>query len=146
MNKNYKTLILNCAILFIISLVFLQSAQASIISYSKKPGGVVFKLDKGLMSIKICKADIIEVRYTVLDAFPAKTSLVVNNSWKQQTNFTVAEHNGLVIITTSKLVISVSKKSNAITYSNLKGSMITSESEENKSMNTATIAGINTYN
>jgi alpha-D-xyloside xylohydrolase len=146
MNKNYKNLILNCVILFIISLVSVRSAQASVISYSKKPGEVVFKLDKGLMSIKICKADIIEVRYTILDAFPEKNSLVVNNSWKQQTNFTVSEHIGQVIITTAKLVISINKKSNAITYTNLKGVVITSESAENKSMNAATIAGINTYN
>jgi alpha-D-xyloside xylohydrolase len=146
MNKHYKTLILNGVILFIISLVSLQPALASVISYTKKPGGVVFKLDKGLMNISICKADIIEVKYTILNAFPAKTSLVVNNPWKQQTNFTVSEHKGQVVITTSKLIISVNKKSNAITYTNLKGVVITSESEENKSMNTATIAGINTYN
>ena len=96
MNKHYKTLILNCVTLLIISLVSLQSAQASIISYSKNPAGVVFKLDKGLMNIRICKADIIEVKYTILNGFPSKTSLVVNNSWKQPTNFTVSERNGQV--------------------------------------------------
>ncbi|MFI5161369.1 MAG: TIM-barrel domain-containing protein [Sphingobacteriales bacterium] len=146
MNKNFKLLILNCAILLIIGLVSLQSAQASVISYSKKPGEVVFKLDKGLMDIKVCKADIIEVKYTIFNAFPAKTSLVVNNAWNQPTSFTVAEHNEQVVITTAKLIISVNKKSNAITYTNLKGAVITSETDENKSMNKATIAGINTYN
>ena len=50
------------------------------------------------------------------------------------------------MITTSKLVININKKSNAITYADLKGRVITSESEENKSMNKATIAGIDTYN
>ena len=98
------------------------------------------------MDIRICKADIIEVKYTILDAFPAKTSLVVNNPWNQPANFMVAEHNGQLIITTSKLIISINKKSNAITYTNLKGTVITSEAAENKSMSTATIAGINTYN
>ncbi|MDB5135322.1 MAG: hypothetical protein JWP37_1925, partial [Mucilaginibacter sp.] len=51
-----------------------------------------------------------------------------------------------VIITTSKLIIKIDKATNAISYSNKKGEVITSESSENKTMTAATIAGIDTYN
>jgi alpha-D-xyloside xylohydrolase len=132
--------------IFVLIITSATITNASIISYTKNASGVVFKLDKGLMSVRICKADIIEVKYTIFDAFPSKNSLVVNNPWKTGSPFSVSEHNGQVIITTSKLHISINKTSNAITYSDLRGDIITSETGENKTMNTATIAGIDTYN
>ena len=149
MNKNkihYKAILLKCVALLIISLVSSQVTHASVISYTKNSDGVIFKLDKGLMDVRICKADIIEVKYTILSAFPEKNSLVVNNTWEQKLPFTVSEHNGQIIITTTKLIIKVNKTTNAITYTNKKGEVITSESSENKIMNTATMAGIDTYN
>jgi alpha-D-xyloside xylohydrolase len=149
MNKNktrYKAILLKCAALLIMGLASFQITQAAVISYTKNSDGVIFKLDKGLMNIRICKADIIEVKYTILNAFPEKNSLVVNNTWKQRSSFIVSERNGLVIITTAKLIIRINKSTNAITYTNKTGEIITSESSENKTMNTATIAGIDTYN
>ncbi|HTD97843.1 MAG TPA: glycoside hydrolase family 31 protein [Mucilaginibacter sp.] len=149
MNKRktfYKVLTLKYTILFIISLVTLQTAKATVVSYTKSPDGVVFKLDKGLMNIRICKADIIEVKYTILNTFPDKNSLVVIDPWKQKTLFAVSDKKGQIIITTSKLIISVNKTTNAISYANKKGEIITAEGAENKSMNMATIAGIDTYN
>jgi alpha-D-xyloside xylohydrolase len=132
-------------VLLVFVLTFFTKADAAIISYTKNTDGVYFKLDKGLMYLKICNASIIEVKYTIFDAFPSKSSLVVNNSWKDKPSFNIADHNGQIIITTAKLKISVNKITNAITYANLKGAIITAEATENKTMTTATIAGINTY-
>jgi alpha-D-xyloside xylohydrolase len=120
--------------------------MASIVSYTKTDRAVVFKLDKGLMEVKICKADIIEVKYTIFNTFPEKNSLTVDNPWKENALFRVSEHDGEVDITTAKLLIKINKDSNAITYTDLKGNIITSETGENKTMNTAAIAGIDTYN
>jgi alpha-D-xyloside xylohydrolase len=141
-----KTVVLKCIALLIIGLLLLQSARASVISYTKNREGVIFKLDKGLMNIRICKADIIEVKYTIFDTFPEKESLVIDNPWKQESPFTVADNKGQITITTSKLLIRINKTSNAITYINKKGEVITAESAENKTMNKTTIAGIDTYN
>src|ERR1700712_4182840 len=139
MNKHKtfnKVSSLKYTIVFIISLVMLQSAKATVVSYTKSANGVVFKLDKGLMDIKVCKADIIEVKYTILNAFPDKNSLVVIDPWKQKSPFTVSDKKGQIIITTSKLIISINKTTNAISYANKKGEVITAEGTENKSMNT----------
>jgi alpha-D-xyloside xylohydrolase len=141
-----KIAVAKWATALILTLLTASSATASIISYSKSTDGVVFKLDKGLMKIRVCKADIIEVKYTLFDTFPEKNSLVVNNTWIEKTPFNVSEPDGEIVITTSKLKIIVNKTTNAITYSDLKGATITSETGENKTMNTATIAGISTYN
>src|ERR1700709_960636 len=136
-----KTLWLKYTALLILGMICLKSASATVISFTKNTDGVNFKLAKGLLDIKICKADIIEVKYTILNAFPAKKSLVVNNPWAVKTPFSVAEHNGVITITTSKLKINIDKATNAISYTDLKGKAVTSEASENKSMNQATIAG-----
>ena len=133
-------------LIVVLILVSVKATMASIVSYTKTDRAVVFKLDKGLMEVKICKADIIEVKYTIFNTFPEKNSLTVDNPWKEKSPFRVSEHDGEVDITTAKLVIKVNKASNAITYTDLKGNIITSETGENKTMNTATIAGIDTYN
>jgi len=149
MNKNIspcKSLISKSAALLIVLLFSLQSTRASVVSFTKNADGVIFKLDKGLMRIRICKADIIEAQYTILNTLPKKRSLVVDNSWAQKTVFTVSENKGVITITTSKLIIQIDKGTNAISYRNKKGQVITSESAENKTMSSATIAGIDTYN
>jgi len=130
----------------VLILVSIKATMASIVSYTKTDRAVVFKLDKGLMEVKICKADIIEVKYTIFNTFPKKNSLTVDKPWKEKSPFRVSEHDGEVDIATAKLLIKINKTSNAITYTDLKGNIITSETGENKAMNTATIAGIDTYN
>ncbi|WPU97859.1 glycoside hydrolase family 31 protein [Mucilaginibacter sp. cycad4] len=122
------------------------SVKASVISYKKNANGLIFKLDKGLMYIAVCKADLIEVKYTIFGAFETKPSLVVNNSWKTPTPYQIAENKNEVTITTSKLKVKVNKATNAITYTDLKGNIITAEDADNKTITPATIAGISTYN
>ena len=145
MKKTNTTVSFKRLLLFAIALLSINMAGATVVSYTKSTDGVTFKLDKGLMKIGICKADIIEVKYTILDAFPQKNSLVVNNSWAQKTAFNVTDNKGSVTIATAKLHITINKATNAITYTDLSGTVITSEASDNKSMAEATVAGINTY-
>ena len=145
LNKKLSNLIKGaCSLLFIISIV--QPVKASITSYQKEANGVSFSLDKGKMKIIICKADIIEVKYTMFDGWEQKKSLVVDNKWLAKTPFTVTDDKGSVIIKTARLTLTVNKASNAISYADKNGHLITSEDrKDNKSMLPATIAGINTY-
>ncbi|MCR8558346.1 DUF5110 domain-containing protein [Mucilaginibacter sp. BJC16-A38] len=123
-----------------------SKARASILSYKKEPGSVVFTLDKGLMQVTVCKDDIIEVRYTIFDSLSNKASLVVNNKWSYPA-FNLTENKKEYIITTSRLKVIINKATNAIIYNDLDGNEITSESSgENKTITPATIAGIDTYN
>lgn len=121
-------------------------ANATVISFTKNAKGITFKLDKGLMQLNICKADIIQVKYTIFNAFDAKESLVVNNKWPMAVSYTVADGKTEVTITTAKLNIKVSKATNAVTYCDLTGKVITAEAGQNKAMTPATIAGISTFN
>jgi alpha-D-xyloside xylohydrolase len=128
-------------------LVFTGKTNAAIKAFKKDADGVSFTLDKGIMKIKVCRDDLLQVKYTMLDAFTDEQSLVVNNSFNQKVNFSVTQAGQNIIIKTAKLTIQVNRSTNAITYLTPSGQLITSEDkEDNKSMKAATIAGISTYN
>jgi alpha-D-xyloside xylohydrolase len=120
---------------------------ASVTKYTKDTDGVTFTLDKGVMKIRVCKDDIIEVKYSSLSSLASKTSLVIKNEFKVAPAFTVTEKPGEIIITTGRLKIKVSKSTNAIAYADLKDGVILSEdATAGKEVTAATVAGINTYN
>jgi alpha-D-xyloside xylohydrolase len=120
-------------------------ARASVKSYHKDDDGVSFTLDKGLMKIRVCKPDIVEVKYTVFEKMPVFNSLVVNNAFKMPSKFTVTQFANSIDINTGKLIIRVNRKTNAITYLDAAGKIITSEDKSNKEMHQQTVAGIDTY-
>jgi len=134
------------AIMLLLGISSISMVSASVIGYKKDARGLLFTLDKGLMQVNVCRADVIEVKYTTFNSFSDKASLVVNNKW-QYTAFHLTENKNEFIITTSRLRVLVNKSTNAITYTDLNGKEITSEDQkENKTITPATIAGINTYN
>jgi alpha-D-xyloside xylohydrolase len=143
--SNIKTSKIN--ILMMLLFVFLNSSvtQASIRLFKKEKDGVLFSLDKGCMKIRVCRDDIIQVKYTMFNTFPAQGSLVVNNEFNQRVLFDVSQSKESIIIKTRKLIISINRASNAITYSTLSGQTITSEADNNKTMQPQTVAGIATY-
>jgi alpha-D-xyloside xylohydrolase len=132
--------------LLIILFMDILAAKAAVKSYKKGTEGVTFLLDKGLMKVFVHRDDIIEVKYTIFNAFETKPSLVVNNSWQIRPAYQVAESKSEIIITTAKLKVKVNKATNAITYTDLKGNIITAEDNNNKTITPATVAGIPTYN
>jgi alpha-D-xyloside xylohydrolase len=136
-----------CAVLItVVMLTQYNIAAATVKSFTQQADGVTFTLDKGLLKIKVCSSDIVQVKYTALNSFAPFNSLVVNNPFNGKVNFTVAETGGNIVIKTAKLWISVNRKTNAITYLTTAGKVITAESEkDNKEMHAQTIAGIDTY-
>jgi alpha-D-xyloside xylohydrolase len=134
----------------ITTLVFLMlsaAINASIVSFERVNDGIVCTLDKGLMSVKVCFDNMVEVKYTSLPLFLDKPSLVITNDWKTIPAFTVDESADVIILTTSQLKIIVDKQSQAVRFTDLNNNLILSEDgADGKSMAAATIAGIETYN
>lgn len=123
------------------------TVDASVLSFTKDKDGITYMLDKGLMKVKICADNMVEVKYTSLPLFLDKPSLVVTNEWKTIPNFSVTENANEIIITTEKLNVIVNKQSNSVKYTDLKGNIILSEDDsQSKTMTEATITGIDTYN
>jgi alpha-D-xyloside xylohydrolase len=122
-------------------------AQAKVVSFTKDNDGITIKLDKGLMKVKVCSDNIIEVKYTLLQDFLMKKSLVITNDWKKGTKFTLSENKEEIVIITGNLKVWINKSTNAIRFTDLKGSTILSEDGENgKNMTPAVIAGLQVNN
>ena len=129
------------------SAIMVNNAQAAVITYSKATESVTFKLNKGVMKINVLSADIIEVKYTLLESVAQKQSLVVVNNLKNSSTFKVTENAKEFIITTARLKVKVNKASNSIKYTDLKDVVILAEdASKGKKMTPVTIAGIETYN
>jgi len=141
-----KNLIIVLLMGFLLTGTIIQ-AKASVVSIKKEVDGITLTLDKGLMNVKICMDNIVEVKFTILPAFPAKTSLVITNEWKSTPKFTVTETGDEITLSTEKLIIKVNKHKNSISYFDSKKGLILAEDPTNgKSMTQATVAGIETYN
>jgi len=121
-------------------------AQSPIPSYEKQADGVRFSLNKGLMKIRICAADIIQVKYSKLDSLQPEHSLVVNNPFNVHVPFEVKQTGREIVIETAKLQLKINSITGCIGYFTKSGMPITSEEkEQNKNMQPQTVAGIATY-
>jgi alpha-D-xyloside xylohydrolase len=123
-----KTAIINILSLFVAFLILCcNPANARIKSVRKDANGITCYLDQGLMKIKLCSADLVQVKYTMLDAFPVWKSLVVNNTFTAKVNFTVSTVGQHIFIKTNKLTVRIDKATDAITYLTADNKVITSE-------------------
>ena len=119
------------------------TAQTKVVSFTKDSDGITCTLDKGLIKVKICMDNMVEVKYTSLPVLLDKPSLVVINEWKNTPGFTITESAGEITITTAKLRVSVNRQNNSVRYTDLNGNLILSEDgSQGKTMTAATIAGI----
>jgi alpha-D-xyloside xylohydrolase len=76
-----------------------------------------------------------------------KKSLVITNDWKKGTKFTLSENKEEIVIITGNLKVWINKSTNAIRFTDLKGSTILSEDGGNgKNMTPAVIAGLQVNN
>jgi alpha-D-xyloside xylohydrolase len=130
-----------------LSIIITIPARASVASFKKESDGVIFNLDKGLMKIKICNDNIVEVKYSVMQTFPEIKSLVIVNDWKAASKFSVSDNKDEIIISTADLIVQVNKSTNAVKFTDLKGKTILEEDgKSGKMMIDATIAGIQVHN
>ena len=92
-----KPKLLVCAITMVVTIV---TVQAKVVSFVRENNGITCTLEKGLMSVKICMDNMVEVKYTSLPVFLDKPSLVVTNEWKNIPGFSVNEDQDEIVITT----------------------------------------------
>jgi alpha-D-xyloside xylohydrolase len=122
------------------------TARAKVVSFIKDNDGITCTLDKGLMKVKICLDNLVEVKYTSLPLFLDKPSLVITNEWKITPVFSVNENADEIVITTANLKVIVNRQNNSIKYTDLNGNLILSEDElRGKTMTAVTIVDIPTY-
>jgi alpha-D-xyloside xylohydrolase len=147
MKRNRSKAVKILALIIILFGLTRSSAEAKVLSFKTVPNGLVFSLEKGIMKIRICKNDLVEVNYTLLDQFPVKSSLVVVNDWKSAPKFKSSETGTAIIVVTDRMKIVVDKATNAIRYTDLQDKTILAEDGiSGKTISPATIAGIQVFN
>ncbi|MFN8259185.1 MAG: glycoside hydrolase family 31 protein [Bacteroidales bacterium] len=130
---------------FLLVMLFYQPAMAQVKSFTKEVDGITCKCENGLLKIKICKDDLVEVKFTSLANFPEKQSLVIVNNWKQAVKFNVKESASDIQISTRVLKIVLNKKNNQVIFQDLSGNPILAEDDSNaKQVIPSTVAGIKT--
>ena len=121
-----------------------ESAASAVVSFKTDASGVTFALHQGVMRAEVCQEDIIRVQYSPALSLPAKTSLVVNKAWGKP-SFKVKEDAGVVTVTTARIKVKVNRSTGAITYTDLKDTVLLAEDGENsKSVTPAVVSGVNT--
>ena len=117
-------------IFLILALIWIgMDIQASVISWQKVDDGILCTLDIGLMKVKVCSENVIEIKYTTLPLFLDKQSLVVVNPWNTVPAFTVTENAGELTVTTASVKVIVNKKTNSVKFTDLNGKIILSEDQ-----------------
>jgi alpha-D-xyloside xylohydrolase len=97
-------------VILVIALFWIgMDIHASVVSWKKVDDGVLCTLDMGLMKVKVCSENVIEVKYTTLPLFLDKQSLVVVNPWSTVPSFTVTENAGELTVATASVKIIVNK-------------------------------------
>ena len=108
-------------------------------SFAVDASGVTLTLGAGKERIQVCQSDIVHVAYTNAAAIPAKTELSVNNPWTTTPAFCVTETAGTLVITTSRLKVTINETTGLVSYADLTGAALVSEAS--KSSTAATVEG-----
>ena len=109
----------------------------------QQPDGVLFSMGTGALKVQVCSDSIIHVLYSPTASFPKRADFVViKESWPAA-QWTMQSTDDSVILTTSLLKITVTKKDGAITYSEVHGDTLFQELSRH--MTPETVNGEDTY-
>jgi alpha-D-xyloside xylohydrolase len=89
--------------------------------------GARIETSAGRMKLTVYRPDIIQVRYTLADAFSTKQSLMIEAHPQAPTDFAVEETPSSLLFSTAKLQVRINKKTGAFTYLDSSGQLLTKE-------------------
>jgi len=105
--------------------------------------GAVFTMGTGTLKLQVCSDSIIHVLYSPAASFPKRTDFVViKQSWPSA-KFTLDSAGDAVILSTSRLKITVTRKDGAITYAEANGAPLVEEAT--RRMTAEKVNGEDTY-
>jgi alpha-D-xyloside xylohydrolase len=112
-------------------------------SVQQQADGVVFSMGTGTLKIQICSDSIIRILYSPTATFPKRTDYVVlKQSWPAA-KWTMQSTDDAVVLTTSLLKLTVTRKDGAISYAEASGTPLIVEAS--RSMTAENVNGQDTY-
>ncbi len=119
--------------LFAILLFILMNSPSPVFGYTKQADGVLFELtkhlptDPHLLRIQVCTEDIIRISAAPGDSLSSRPSLMAQHPPWAPVAWTVNEHDGLVDITTARLIVRVNPANGSIVFCDTAGRPILQE-------------------
>jgi alpha-D-xyloside xylohydrolase len=112
-------------------------------SVQQQANGAVFSMRTGTLKIQICSDSIIRVLYSPTATFPKRTDYVVIKQNWPAAKWAMHSTNDTVVLTTSLLQLTVTRKDGAISYAETSGTPLIVEAS--RSMTAENVNGQDTY-
>ncbi|HLO08089.1 MAG TPA: DUF4968 domain-containing protein, partial [Terriglobales bacterium] len=93
----------------------------------QQPDGVLFTMQTGTLKIQVCTDSIIRVRYSATATFSDRPDYVITKTSWPETKWIMQSSDDAVTLTTSRLVVTVTRKDGGITYRDLEGKQLLQE-------------------
>jgi alpha-D-xyloside xylohydrolase len=93
----------------------------------QQPDGVLFTMQTGTLKLQVCTDSIIRVRYSATATFSDRPDYVITKTSWPETKWTMQSSDDAVTLTTSRLVVTVTRKDGGITYRDLEGKQLLQE-------------------
>jgi alpha-D-xyloside xylohydrolase len=93
----------------------------------QQPDGVLFTTQTGTLKLQLCTDSIIRVRYSATATFSDRPDYVITKTSWPETKWTMQSSDDAVTLTTSRLVVTVTRKDGGITYRDLEGKQLLQE-------------------
>src|ERR1700688_3220124 len=87
----------------------------------KQADGVLFSMGTGTLKVQVCSDSVIHVLYSQTASFAKRPDFVVTKQNWPATQWSMQATDDAIILTTSLLKISVTKKDGAIAYAEVRG-------------------------
>ncbi len=101
--------------------------QNPVASVQQQDDGALFTMKAGTLKLQVCTDSIIRVRYSATSTFSTLPDPVVTKRDWPKTQWTMQSTPEDVTLTTSRLVVTVTRKDGAITYRDLSGTQLVQE-------------------
>ena len=96
-------------------------------SVQQQADGVLFSMGTGTLKLQVCSDSIVRVLYSATASFPKRPDyVIIKESWPA-TKFDVQNTDDAVVLITSQLKITVTRKDGAITYADANGNALVQE-------------------
>ena len=109
----------------------------------QQPDGALFTMGTGTLKVQVCADSVIHILYSPTATFPKRTDFVVTKESWPAAQFTMQSTDDAVVLTTSLLKITVTRKDGAIAYADMHGESLLQE--QSRSMTPAKVNGEDTY-
>ena len=115
---------------------------ASVTDVTKETGGVVMKMEGGVLRLEVISPDVIRVTYAAAEAIPPLTSYSVVAKVDAGVKWVEHETGDAVVLETPEVKASVDRKTGAVTFMDVAGKVLLQESTEGREISPAVQPGV----